>query len=754
MNGNIQAEEHFWRQALRLSFWSALTRANDTLPWWRSPLVGYCIGVLWVGMGLGIGLAEKQLLAFFSFPGMVLFAGVILVSLFWGVMPSILTTLLSLLVLDYLYIPPFGSFGSYQWNEVVQLLTFAAASLVITFLTNQREVARLRAVAAERSAAQQARQLEAIFEAMSDGVVVYNRRGEVLHMNKAMHSLFALQHVSRKEEPDTIQRLLAEAMRRGEYGQELPEKRRPLSRIFRGEVLTADHAPDVLAHTASGQKLIFNMSGAPIRGKHGSIERAVLIYRDVTTRRKLEQRTADALQALLAVAETLVRVPPQKPTKSAENAINATTQEASDIEPQLVVLTRHAVESAHVALYSVDQNGETLSPIFSTGFSAKEEQQWRAALAHMPSIDEQLGSPQLRTHLEHDEVIMLDGMTLPLYTNVLPYYVEAVLVAPIIVEKRLAGLLCVDAGHREHSYTKQEMVLVQTIARLTALTFTRTHLERERAMAVANELALRETNRQIEAFLSIVCHELKTPLTIMHGSLQLAERKIHRLLGEEMVHSDEASRVAPVQTLVERAKQQIAIQDRLVNDLLDVSRVQTQVFSLVLEPCNLKDIVQKAVDSQREVTVERIIRLTLPEQETLPVQADADRITQVVTNYLTNALKYSPADRPVEVQVRVEGNAACVEVQDEGQGLSATERMRVWERFYRVPGVTAQQSVGVACVGLGVGLYLCKTIIERHGGEVGVHSNVGHGSTFWFTLPLDNNVSDTADWSGEYADYE
>ncbi len=747
MDGNIQAEQHLWRQPLRTHSWSLKAGKNgengakDALPWWRSPLVGYFVGIVFVSISLGVGLLEKQLLVFLSFPGLILFAGVILVALFWGVMPSILTMLLSLLALDYLYIAPFGSFsfGSYQWNEGIQLLMFASAGLVIALLTNQREVARLRAIAAERDAAQQASQLEAIFEAMSDGVVVYNRQGQVLHTNTAIQTLFGLQTVSRKKEPEVKQTLLAEAARRGEQGQELAEKRRPLARIFRGEVLTAENTPDVLAQTANGQMQVFNISGAPIRDKHGNIEQAVLLYRDVTMRRRLEQRTADALEALLRVAETLVHVPELQSSESADSDLYETTHGADAIGPQLVVLTHHAVESAHVVMYAVEQADEILAPIFSTGFTAKEERQWRAALASSPSIDEQLGSPLLREHLEHDEVIMLEGMTLPLYTHVLPYYVETVLVAPIIVDKRLAGLLCVDAGSREHHYTRQEMALVQTIARLTALTFTRTHLERERALACANELALRETNRQIEDFLSMACHELRTPLTIMHGSLQLAERKMQKLLSAETFSADEVSRVAPVQALIERAKQQIVIQDRLIGDLLEVSRVQTQAFSLLVESCDLADIVQRAIDNQREMVLERTIHLKLPEQHTVPIQADADRITQVVTNYLTNALKYSSAEQPIEVIVAVEGQQARVEVRDEGQGLAVMERERVWDRFYRVPGAVAQKSAGVAWVGLGVGLYLCKTIIERHGGQVGVQSEVGHGSTFWFTLPLDRD---------------
>ena len=113
--------------------------------------------------------------------------------------------------------------------------------------------------------------------------------------------------------------------------------------------------------------------------------------------------------------------------------------------------------------------------------------------------------------------------------------------------------------------------------------------------------------------------------------------------------------------------------------------------------------------------------------------ADADRIGQVVTNYLTNALKYSPVDRPIEVFLAIEGQMARVSVQDEGPGLSPAEQQAIWERFYQVERIKVQSGSGT---GLGLGLYICQTIIEQHQGKVGVQSSPGEGSTFWFSLPL------------------
>jgi signal transduction histidine kinase len=138
------------------------------------------------------------------------------------------------------------------------------------------------------------------------------------------------------------------------------------------------------------------------------------------------------------------------------------------------------------------------------------------------------------------------------------------------------------------------------------------------------------------------------------------------------------------------------------------------------------------------------------------VEADATRVAQVIANYLSNALKYSEVDRPVEVTVDVsraaggdaadrapgpgESTVARVAVRDAGPGLPEEEPARIWEPFHRAPGVTAQGSTAIGN-SLGLGLHICKAIVEAHGGQVGVESEVGRGSTFWFTLPLSHEAT-------------
>jgi len=108
----------------------------------------------------------------------------------------------------------------------------------------------------------------------------------------------------------------------------------------------------------------------------------------------------------------------------------------------------------------------------------------------------------------------------------------------------------------------------------------------------------------------------------------------------------------------------------------------------------------------------------------------------VLTNYVTNALKYSDADCPVAVAVAVVGSEAWVRVRDEGPGLSPEQQGQVWDRFRRVSGVDVRDTAQGSAGGLGLGLYISRRIVEGHHGRVGVESAPGHGATFWFALPL------------------
>ena len=275
-------------------------------------------------------------------------------------------------------------------------------------------------------------------------------------------------------------------------------------------------------------------------------------------------------------------------------------------------------------------------------------------------------------------------------------------------------------------------------ARLTTLGQEWERLLREREAARAQARALQEANQRMNEFLGIATHELKTPMTHIRLSVALAGRRVHDLLAQVAARDNAydaelSGKLAPIHELLTGAEEGLERITRLLVDLLDVSRIGAGRLELRLARCDLAAVVGEAVEEQRLLAPTRTIRLQVPDRPLAPVLADADRIRQVATNYLTNALRYSPEDRPVDVCVQVRRDWARVAVRDEGPGVPHEEQPRIWERFHRAAGVPVVSGTGA---GLGLGLHICKTIIEQHQGRMGLRSAPGKGSTFWFALAV------------------
>ena len=273
-------------------------------------------------------------------------------------------------------------------------------------------------------------------------------------------------------------------------------------------------------------------------------------------------------------------------------------------------------------------------------------------------------------------------------------------------------------------------LLILVIARQELTFLESVRWRREREAARTNELAaLQRANQQMDTFLGIASHELKTPLSSIKLGMQMQQRRIKRLAHRT---GDELGEFDPVLEGFALVEHQELRLERLVNDLLDVSRIQSDKLELRLEWIDLVSIARAAVEEQCQAIPNRTILFHLTAHLRVPMHVDAGRIEQVVTNFLTNALKYSPEDRPIEVGLDVDARQVRVWVRDEGPGLPPEEQERIWECFHRVKGIEVQSGTEI---GLGLGLHICQTIIERHQGKVGVESMPGKGSTFWFTLP-------------------
>jgi signal transduction histidine kinase len=242
-----------------------------------------------------------------------------------------------------------------------------------------------------------------------------------------------------------------------------------------------------------------------------------------------------------------------------------------------------------------------------------------------------------------------------------------------------------------------------------------------------------ELGRQKDEFINIISHELKTPLTTVKGSLQLAKRYLNKISAAETEKpTREGENFKHPRDLIERALSQLEVQKRLIDDLVDASRMQANKLQLSPKPSNIVDLVSGVVEDQRIVAPHRMIELQLPEERNMVMVVDEDRIGQVLNNYLTNAIKYSPPSQPIYVGITPGERTLRVWVKDKGPGLSPEDQTRVWERFYQVKGRHVQ---GIGGVNLGLGLYICRELIQLHGGTVGVESKEGEGACFWLELP-------------------
>jgi PAS domain S-box-containing protein len=227
----------------------------------------------------------------------------------------------------------------------------------------------------------------------------------------------------------------------------------------------------------------------------------------------------------------------------------------------------------------------------------------------------------------------------------------------------------------------------------------------------------RELERQRQQMPRTVAHELNQPLTSLKVQAQSATRQLQQGAN-------------PSLAMMERMGASIGQMERLVRDLLDTAWLETGNVSLNMERVDLAALCAQAAEDKattgREVKIEA-------ETATAPVIGDGLRITQVLSNLLSNALRYSPVETPVTVRLDVTDGVARVSVRDEGAGIPLEAQAAIFEPFYRVEEAKITSSSGVR---LGLGLYISRLLVKRLDGDMGVESTPGHGSTFWFTLPL------------------
>jgi signal transduction histidine kinase len=248
-----------------------------------------------------------------------------------------------------------------------------------------------------------------------------------------------------------------------------------------------------------------------------------------------------------------------------------------------------------------------------------------------------------------------------------------------------------------------------------------TRLASHAAIAISNAQlyeAVREANRAKSEFVSVVTHELRIPMTSIKGYTDL--------IG--MVGSLNEQQTGFVDTI----RNNVARMTTLVNDLSDVSRIETGRLSLEVEDVNFREVVEQALEATRTQIEERKHSLQVELSDDLPVvRGDPKRLVQILVNLISNAYKYTPEGGSISIRARREGSSVRCEVEDTGIGMTPEEVDKLFTKFWRAADDHVRDQPGT-----GLGLNIAKNLVELHGGQIEVKSQKDTGSTFAFSMPV------------------
>lgn len=348
----------------------------------------------------------------------------------------------------------------------------------------------------------------------------------------------------------------------------------------------------------------------------------------------------------------------------------------------------------------------------------------------------------LKSFRTGEVVIVEDVLNDPLMEEVkekildLPF--RSVMALPLAFRGEILGAMLLRATRADTGFSEEEIIMARIIAGASTnalrnaalyerLTRKNEALERmNEELSIANH-ELENLSQAKSDFVSMVSHELRTPLTSIIGfSELLAEAHIGELTDEQ----DEY-----IRQILRKGKDLLA----LINDLLDAGRLETGKLAMRYQEVKLENALLAVRSSTRHVTESLpIINTHIPAD--LPTfEGDADKITQILTNLVTNALKFSPSGSPVDIiasKIRGRresdrGDLIQISVKDRGIGIREEDRQRIFDQFVQV-----QQGSSRSFQGAGLGLYICRSFVELHGGKIWVESTLGEGSTFHFTIPI------------------
>lgn len=531
-------------------------------------------------------------------------------------------------------------------------------------------------VSKEIQAERQQAMLAAIIEGSDDAIVSKNLDGMITTWNRGAETMFGYKarevigrHIS----------LLWPA-------EKVDEEKRIIETIKKG--MKVDHYQTVRIHK-DGSSLFVSLTVSPIRDKEGKIIGASKIARNITAQKEAERALENHARQL-----------------SMLNSIGKSINEKLDVSSTLQTVTDITTKltgAAFGAFFYNKVNNEGESYLLYTLSGAPREAFSRFGMPRNTEVFHPTFSGQ--------GVVRSDDITKdPRYGKMAPHFgmpkrhlpVVSYLAVPVVSQTGtvIGGLFF---GHPDPGVFKAEHeALVVNVASQAALAL-------DNAKLFEDVTAL---SRKKDEFIALASHELKTPLTSMSGFLQLLQK------------SEQGNRS---RQFVDKALHQLEKLNMLVNDLFDVSKIQSGKLLLRLETFDLAVLLEDTVDSLKQSAPNHVILLEA--DNPLLVNGDKLRLEQVLINLVNNAIKYSPDSPKIEINAINKGEEIVVSVKDYGMGISKDNQAYIFDQFYRI----RVQDHHIA--GLGLGLYITKEIIDRHGGKIWIDSEPGKGATFSFSIP-------------------
>jgi signal transduction histidine kinase/DNA-binding response OmpR family regulator len=359
--------------------------------------------------------------------------------------------------------------------------------------------------------------------------------------------------------------------------------------------------------------------------------------------------------------------------------------------------------------------------------------------------------------IEHREPVFLNDVKTE-YSRYIESYVEtsqaledgsmsqqpqSLIYLPLVAKDRVLGIITIQSFEK-HAYTEHHLNVLQSLASYTAIALDNANAyvqlneheqeirrlfeEAEKARAIAEEADAAKS-----AFLSTVSHELRTPLTSVLGFAKIIKKRLEDRIFP-LVPTEDRKVTQTIQQIEDNLKVVVSEGERLtklIDDVLDLAKIEAGKLEWHMESVTVEDIIDRATAATSSLFEQKGLRLDKRVGDGLPaVTGDRDRLIQVVINLISNAVKFTPQGT-ITCAAERRGHELVISVTDTGVGIAPADQPKVFERFKQVGDTLTDKPKGT-----GLGLPICREIVEHHGGRIWVESEIGHGSTFLFTLPV------------------